>query len=60
MGPYATEGCLLWDDRPPPHHLQFAAAHGAQGGEVVLVMSNGGFGGIHETLLDALGREPGG
>jgi UDP-N-acetylmuramate: L-alanyl-gamma-D-glutamyl-meso-diaminopimelate ligase len=26
-----------------------------RGGEVVLVMSNGGFGGIHEKLLDALG-----
>jgi UDP-N-acetylmuramate: L-alanyl-gamma-D-glutamyl-meso-diaminopimelate ligase len=27
-----------------------------QGGEVVLVMSNGGFGGIHEKLLQALGK----
>ena len=25
-----------------------------RGGEVVLVMSNGGFGGIHQKLLDAL------
>jgi UDP-N-acetylmuramate: L-alanyl-gamma-D-glutamyl-meso-diaminopimelate ligase len=27
-----------------------------QGDEVILVMSNGGFGGIHQKLLDALGR----
>jgi len=29
----------------------------AQGGEVVVVFSNGGFGGIHEKLLDRLGRK---
>ena len=29
---------------------------GLQGGEVILVMSNGGFGGIHQKLLDALER----
>jgi UDP-N-acetylmuramate: L-alanyl-gamma-D-glutamyl-meso-diaminopimelate ligase len=28
--------------------------------DVVLVMSNGGFGGIHQKLLDALGRTAGG
>jgi UDP-N-acetylmuramate: L-alanyl-gamma-D-glutamyl-meso-diaminopimelate ligase len=27
---------------------------GLKGGEVVLIMSNGGFGGIHQKLLDAL------
>jgi UDP-N-acetylmuramate: L-alanyl-gamma-D-glutamyl-meso-diaminopimelate ligase len=31
-------------------------AKGAQGGEVVCVFSNGGFGGIHAKLLDRLGR----
>jgi UDP-N-acetylmuramate: L-alanyl-gamma-D-glutamyl-meso-diaminopimelate ligase len=29
---------------------------GAQGGEVVVVFSNGGFGGIHSKLLERLGR----
>jgi UDP-N-acetylmuramate: L-alanyl-gamma-D-glutamyl-meso-diaminopimelate ligase len=28
----------------------------ARGGDRILVMSNGGFGGIHARLLDALGR----
>ena len=31
-------------------------AAGAQGGEVVVVFSNGGFGGIHGKLLQRLGR----
>jgi UDP-N-acetylmuramate: L-alanyl-gamma-D-glutamyl-meso-diaminopimelate ligase len=31
-------------------------ARSAQGGEVVVVFSNGGFGGIHAKLLDRLGR----
>jgi hypothetical protein len=31
-------------------------AKGCQGGEVVVVFSNGGFGGIHAKLLDRLGR----
>jgi UDP-N-acetylmuramate: L-alanyl-gamma-D-glutamyl-meso-diaminopimelate ligase len=31
-------------------------AQRAQGGEVVVVFSNGGFGGIHQKLLDRLGR----
>jgi UDP-N-acetylmuramate: L-alanyl-gamma-D-glutamyl-meso-diaminopimelate ligase len=30
----------------------------AQSGDVVVIMSNGGFGGIHEKLLRALGGEP--
>jgi UDP-N-acetylmuramate: L-alanyl-gamma-D-glutamyl-meso-diaminopimelate ligase len=30
---------------------------GAQGGEVVVVFSNGGFGGIHGKLLERLGRK---
>ena len=29
----------------------------AQGGEVVVVFSNGGFGGIHGKLLERLGRK---
>nr|NIP83658.1 UDP-N-acetylmuramate:L-alanyl-gamma-D-glutamyl-meso-diaminopimelate ligase [Gemmatimonadota bacterium]NIU80172.1 UDP-N-acetylmuramate:L-alanyl-gamma-D-glutamyl-meso-diaminopimelate ligase [Gammaproteobacteria bacterium]NIX48569.1 UDP-N-acetylmuramate:L-alanyl-gamma-D-glutamyl-meso-diaminopimelate ligase [Gemmatimonadota bacterium] len=28
----------------------------AEPGDVVLIMSNGGFGGIHDKLLDALAR----
>ncbi len=32
-----------------------SVVQGAQAGDVVLVMSNGGFGGIHEKLLDRLG-----
>jgi len=31
-------------------------AQGAQGGEIVVVFSNGGFGGIHGKLLERLGR----
>jgi len=31
-------------------------ANGAQGGDVVVVFSNGGFGGIHAKLLERLGR----
>ncbi len=29
----------------------------AQGGDVVVVFSNGGFGGLHEKLLERLGRK---
>ena len=31
-------------------------AREAREGDVILVMSNGGFGGIHQKLLQALGR----
>jgi len=31
-------------------------AHNAQGGDIVVVFSNGGFGGIHGKLLERLGR----
>jgi UDP-N-acetylmuramate: L-alanyl-gamma-D-glutamyl-meso-diaminopimelate ligase len=31
-------------------------AKGAQGGDIVVVFSNGGFGGIHGKLLERLGR----
>jgi len=31
-------------------------ANNAQGGEIVCVFSNGGFGGIHGKLLERLGR----
>jgi UDP-N-acetylmuramate: L-alanyl-gamma-D-glutamyl-meso-diaminopimelate ligase len=31
-------------------------AGNSQGGEVICVFSNGGFGGIHEKLLNRLGR----
>jgi UDP-N-acetylmuramate: L-alanyl-gamma-D-glutamyl-meso-diaminopimelate ligase len=33
-----------------------AVRDGAQPGDHVLVMSNGGFGGVHERILDALQR----
>ena len=33
-------------------------ATGAQPGDVVVIMSNGGFGGIHEKLLEALRGAP--
>src|SRR5690606_24921176 len=35
-----------------------AVAHDARDGDQVLVMSNGGFGGIHGKLLAALGPSP--
>jgi UDP-N-acetylmuramate: L-alanyl-gamma-D-glutamyl-meso-diaminopimelate ligase len=31
-------------------------AKSAQGGDIVVVFSNGGFGGIHAKLLERLGR----
>ena len=31
-------------------------AQQAQGGDIVVVFSNGGFGGIHAKLLERLGR----
>jgi UDP-N-acetylmuramate: L-alanyl-gamma-D-glutamyl-meso-diaminopimelate ligase len=35
--------------------LVAAVVAGARDGDHVLVMSNGGFGGVHQRLLDALG-----
>jgi UDP-N-acetylmuramate: L-alanyl-gamma-D-glutamyl-meso-diaminopimelate ligase len=40
---------------PDPDEIVRRLAPDLRGGEVVLVMSNGGFGGIHGKLLDALG-----
>ncbi|MFP3559698.1 UDP-N-acetylmuramate:L-alanyl-gamma-D-glutamyl-meso-diaminopimelate ligase, partial [Paraburkholderia sp. SIMBA_049] len=37
------------------HLLVKAVAAAARPGDHVLVMSNGGFGGVHQKLLDALG-----
>ena len=37
-----------------------AVVAAAQPGDQVLVMSNGGFGGVHQKLLDAFGRPAGG
>lgn len=37
--------------------LVAAVAHAARPGDHVLVMSNGGFGGVHQRLLDALGAQ---
>ncbi|WP_347554981.1 UDP-N-acetylmuramate:L-alanyl-gamma-D-glutamyl-meso-diaminopimelate ligase [Robbsia sp. KACC 23696] len=36
------------------HRLVAAVVHEARAGDQVLVMSNGGFGGVHQKLLDAL------
>jgi UDP-N-acetylmuramate: L-alanyl-gamma-D-glutamyl-meso-diaminopimelate ligase len=38
--------------------LVAAVAQAARPGDHVLVMSNGGFGGVHQKLLDALGAGP--
>jgi len=43
---------------PSPEAIARAVSDQASSGDVVLIMSNGGFGGLHEKLLDALG-EPG-
>lgn len=40
---------------PAADDIVLALRQELQGGEVVLIMSNGGFGGIHRKLLDALG-----
>jgi UDP-N-acetylmuramate: L-alanyl-gamma-D-glutamyl-meso-diaminopimelate ligase len=40
--------------------LVAAVAGAARDGDQVLVMSNGGFGGVHQKLLDALGAPAGG
>ena len=41
---------------PTSPRLIAAIAAAAQPGDHVLIMSNGGFGGIHEKLLTRLGR----
>jgi UDP-N-acetylmuramate: L-alanyl-gamma-D-glutamyl-meso-diaminopimelate ligase len=40
---------------PEVDRIVETVTRGARGGDVLLVMSNGGFGGIHQKLLDALG-----
>ena len=45
---------------PDPDEIVAKLTPELKGGEVVLVMSNGGFGGIHGKLLDALGQQAGG
>lgn len=45
------EQAQVWDDLDP---LIAAIVRAARPGDHVLVMSNGGFGGIHQRLLDAL------
>lgn len=42
---------------PAPDDIVARLTPELKGGEVVLVMSNGGFGGIHGKLLDALGSD---
>ena len=44
---------------PDVDKIVAAIAPDAQSGDVLLVMSNGGFGGIHGKLLEALGRNGG-
>jgi UDP-N-acetylmuramate: L-alanyl-gamma-D-glutamyl-meso-diaminopimelate ligase len=44
--------CYLADVEAIVNHV----AKGAEGGDVVVVFSNGGFGGIHGKLLERLGR----
>ena len=39
---------------PAPDEIVFDLVPRLKGGEVVVIMSNGSFGGIHEKLLDAL------
>jgi UDP-N-acetylmuramate: L-alanyl-gamma-D-glutamyl-meso-diaminopimelate ligase len=41
---------------PEVERIVQTAASEARAGDVLLVMSNGGFGGIHGKLLEALGR----
>jgi UDP-N-acetylmuramate: L-alanyl-gamma-D-glutamyl-meso-diaminopimelate ligase len=36
--------------------LVAAVAHQARSGDQILVMSNGGFGGVHQKILDAVAR----
>ena len=50
---YAKEAVYL----PTVDAIVDHVAINAQGGDVVVIMSNGGFGGIHEKLLEAL-RDP--
>lgn len=55
LGEYVAEACI-----PPAHWsadidtLVEMVAKAAQPGDTILVMSNGGFGGIHQKLLDRL------
>ena len=42
---------------PEPDEIVQTLALRLKGGDVVLIMSNGGFGGIHEKLLDALASQ---
>jgi UDP-N-acetylmuramate: L-alanyl-gamma-D-glutamyl-meso-diaminopimelate ligase len=39
--------------------LVSAVADAAQSGDTILVMSNGGFGGVHQKLLDAINSRVG-
>jgi UDP-N-acetylmuramate: L-alanyl-gamma-D-glutamyl-meso-diaminopimelate ligase len=38
--------------------LVIDVAHEARAGDTVVIMSNGGFAGVHQRLLDALRRSP--
>ena len=39
---------------PDPDEMAAEVAHGAQPGDVVAILSNGGFGGVHQKILLAL------
>jgi UDP-N-acetylmuramate: L-alanyl-gamma-D-glutamyl-meso-diaminopimelate ligase len=46
-------------DAPPDVEAIVASlAAGARAGDTIALLSNGAFGGIHQKLLDALGRRP--
>jgi UDP-N-acetylmuramate: L-alanyl-gamma-D-glutamyl-meso-diaminopimelate ligase len=49
-----TGGGVPADYIPDVHEIVTRVIASLQGGEVILVMSNGGFGAIHRKLLDAL------
>jgi UDP-N-acetylmuramate: L-alanyl-gamma-D-glutamyl-meso-diaminopimelate ligase len=50
---------LQADHVPEVDRIVAALSESVRPGDVVLLMSNGGFGGIHAKLLEALGREAG-
>ena len=50
-------GGLQADHIPDVDRIVAALSESVRPGDVVVLMSNGGFGGIHEKLLEALGRE---
>jgi UDP-N-acetylmuramate: L-alanyl-gamma-D-glutamyl-meso-diaminopimelate ligase len=59
MDPHELVASIIGAGVPASHivdvgEIVASVTGGLEGGEVILVMSNGGFGGIHQKLLDAL------